>query len=274
MSASTSFTLLLAKSCEDAGNPPFAATLEGHTLAVLESFRTMFGTFDVPSRLAGQWLDFFDLQAEVLPAFQINALFACLLHDIGKANSGFQAMIRRKGRQLVRHEHLTAVLLQCPELRQWINAAKDADIDIITSTVLGHHLKAEPQNKNFAAYQSGVDQSRFSLDVKSLTALLHSLASKVTELPAPPPAFSFPERWDFFRDNPGSVLREQAEKGLKKFHRALGRDEPRLGLLMAVRAALIVSDSAGSGLPRVGEHGFLIKNLYVSVELSNFQDNP
>ncbi|WP_339137171.1 MAG: CRISPR-associated helicase Cas3' [Candidatus Electrothrix sp. GW3-4] len=253
MGTANTFTHLLAKSCEDAENPLFPATLEGHTLAVLESFRTMFGTLDVPSRLAGQWLDFFDLQAEVLPAFEMNTLFACLLHDLGKANSGFQTMIRRKGRQLVRHEHLTAVLLQCPEIRQWITATDDADIDIITSAVLGHHLKAEPQNKNFAAYQPGVDQSRFSLDGEALTALLHSLAGRVTELPAPPPAFSFPEHWDFFRDNPGSVLREQAEKGLKKFHRTLGRDEVRLRLLIAVRAALIVADSAGSGLPRVDE---------------------
>uniref|UniRef100_UPI004056957A CRISPR-associated helicase Cas3' n=1 Tax=Candidatus Electrothrix sp. TaxID=2170559 RepID=UPI004056957A len=250
MGTANTFTHLLAKSCDDAENPPFAATLEGHTLAVLESFRAMFGTFDVPSRLAGQWLDFFDLQAEVLPAFEMNTLFACLLHDLGKANSGFQTMIRRKGRQLVRHEHLTAVLLQCPEIRQWITATDDADIDIITSAVLGHHLKAEPQNKNFVEYQPGVDQSRFSLDGEALTVLLHRLADKVTELPAPSPAFSFPEHWDFFRDNPGSVLREQAEKGLKKFHRALGRDEARLRLLMAVRAALIVADSAGSGLMR------------------------
>ncbi|MCI5163311.1 MAG: CRISPR-associated helicase Cas3', partial [Candidatus Electrothrix sp. AX5] len=118
----------------------------------------------------------------------------------------------------------------------------------------GHHLQAEPQNKNFVEYQSGVDQSRFSLDADAVTGLLHSLASKVTELPAPPPVFSFPGHWDFYADNPGSELREKAEKGLKKFHRALGRDEARLRLLIAVRAALIVADSAGSGLVRVGEN--------------------
>jgi CRISPR-associated endonuclease/helicase Cas3 len=246
------FTHLLAKSCADPENPPFAATLEGHAQAVLEVFRTLFGTSTSPSRLARQWLHFFGLQPEHLPVFQINTLSACLLHDLGKANSGFQTMIRRKGRQLVRHEHLTAVLLHCQEIRQWLSAAEGMDIDIITSAVLGHHLKAKPQGRNFAEYL--VDRSRFSLDREAVTALLRPLASTVPELPDAPAAFSLPEHWDFHADNHGSELRGQAEKALKKFHRALGRDEKRLRLLIAVRSALIVADSAGSGLVRVGEN--------------------
>lgn len=250
------FKHLLAKSCEDSDNPPLAATLEGHTQAVLNAFRTLFGTIDSPSRLAMQWLDFFLLPRSAFPTFYINGLFSCLLHDMGKANSGFQEMIRRKGRQLVRHEHLSAVFLQCPEIQQWIISTKDADADVIRSCVLGHHLKAKPQNNDFADYMSGVDQSRFSLDVALVTQKYLDLALSVPEISEMPSSLSLPERWNFDKDNPGTVLKDQAATKLKKYKRTLQRNPEQHQLLIATRAALIVADSAGSGLVREGKDIF------------------
>jgi len=247
------FTHLLAKSCPDPEKPPEAATLAGHTKAVLRAFRLLFGTVAEPTRLSRQWFSFFGLPDSRKPMFFSTSLLACLLHDIGKAGSCFQNMIRHQGRQLVRHEHLSAVLLNCPELRRWLEETPNVDIDILISTVLGHHLKAEPRNRNLAEYLHGVDHSRFYLDGKALTKLLHEMSGWVEELPPPYTSFPFPEQWDFFKHNRGYELLELTKKNLKLFHRTLRGDELRLHLLMAARAALIISDSAGSGLSRTEE---------------------
>lgn len=248
------FTHLLAKSCLDPENPPEPATLAGHTQAVLLAFRHLFGAVAKPTRLCRQWFAFFGLPTASIPVFFTTTLLACLLHDIGKAGSGFQNMIRRKSRQIIRHEHFSAVLLNSPELRLWIEETANADIDILISAVLGHHLKAKPKNKHLAENLSDVDYSRFALDGKALADLLFSMCDWIEELSPPHLSFAFPEQWDFRQDNLGGDLLELTKKNLKLFHRTLKRDASRLHLLMAVRAALIVSDSAGSSLTRTGEN--------------------
>jgi len=257
------FTHLLAKGCPDPENPPYAATLAGHTKAVVQAFKHLFGTVAEPTRLCRQWFTFFGLPDTPSPVFFATTLLACMFHDIGKAGSAFQDMIRRKGRQLVRHEHFSAVLLHCQEPRRWLEEASNADIDILISAVLGHHLKAEPRNQNLAEYLPCVDYSRFSLDGEALTELLREMSGWTRELPLPHTSFSFPKQWDFLQDNRSRELLELTKKNLKRFHRILGCDESRLHLLMAVRTALIISDSAGSGLTRTGEDiGLWLNNAF------------
>jgi CRISPR-associated endonuclease/helicase Cas3 len=247
------YTHLLAKSCSDPENPPYAATLAGHTKTVLLAFKCLFGTAAEPTRLCRQWFVFFGLSENIIQVFFTTTRLACLFHDIGKAGSGFQSMIRRKGQQLIRHEHFSAILLHCPELRRWIEKTPNADIDIVISAVLGHHLKADPRNNNLAENLLGIDYSRFFLNSEALTELLREICGSVEELPPLQESFSCPQQWDFFKDDQGYELLEVTKKNLKVFHRILGRDESRQHLLMAARAALIVSDSAGSGLTRTGE---------------------
>ena len=257
------FTHLLAKSCPDPENPPFEATLEGHTLAVIRSFQALFGARDQPSRLADQWLKLFKLTRDRFPAFFLNGLTSCLIHDLGKANSGFQAMIRRKGKQQFRHEHLSAIFLFAVELKEWIAEIDNVDGRIIVSTVLGHHLKAAPRNRNFAQSLDG-GRTRFSLDINLLAEVLSSMSDAVPELDKSPAALTLPEKWNLGRaGGAGTELKEQAERLLKKFDRTLKKDTELLRLLLAVRAGFILADSAGSGLVREGrkieswlEHAF------------------
>lgn len=250
------FKHLLAKSCEDPENPPFEATLVGHTQAVIEAFRALFGAIDQPTRLSLQWLNFFNLPKSIFNLFFLNGLAACVLHDLGKAVSGFQSMIRRMGRQQLRHEHVSAIFLLSPGIRDWIKSIDSLNERIILSAILGHHLKAIPRNRDFACYLEGIDQPRFSLDTDLLEKNLSELTAQVPELPGRPDVVLLPEKWnldDEKKINDGMELHQNAKELLKKFDRALKNDKKLHCLLMAVRSGLILADSAGSGLVREGK---------------------
>lgn len=249
------FKHLLAKSSADPDDPPEAATLVGHTKAVLASFQVMFGETDTtPSLLGRQWLHFFKLAEDDFPAFWQNGLLACLFHDLGKANQDFQNMVRgRRGGQLVRHEHLGAVFLMCPELREWFQKTPGVAQDIVMSAVAGHHLKAAPRNRDFAEYLPGTDRQRFSVSPSGVAAAIHGAIPNHPLFRSLPPALSIPEKWNFASGAQGGILRDETRESLGKFHRLLRKEAHLLQLLSAVRSGLIVTDSAGSGLVREGK---------------------
>jgi CRISPR-associated endonuclease/helicase Cas3 len=85
---------------------------------------------------------------------------ACLCHDLGKANDGFQKMVRgdiSPTQQPVRHELLSALLLsQNGSVREWAlsllsNGGRYADGDLLLECVIGavggHHLKLDEEWK-------------------------------------------------------------------------------------------------------------------------------
>ena len=56
-------------------------------------------------------------------------------------------MVRKKRKdQVIRHEHLSALLISLPEVRQWLQNPPEsipkADFELARLLVLGHHLKA------------------------------------------------------------------------------------------------------------------------------------
>lgn len=243
-----------AKRPKDPKAPHDAETLHGHSKAVCDAFQTMFGERQEPTRLGLRWLAFFGVASKDWELFWTCVLIACMLHDMGKSNSGFQDMLLNKGPQLIRHEHLSALLLCLPELQTWIEA-NNVDHGIILSAVLCHHLKAEIRNANLLA------------DMEPDRALFHVAPAPVNELLtmgaqflpiAPPTLTSIPQSWDL------NVLKDDAKGGsdspsglwltcknsLRRLHKQLRKKENRKRLLMAVRSALIVADSAGSGLLR------------------------
>ena len=249
------FKHLLAKSCDDPENPPEAATLVGHTKAVLEAFKTLFGhAADQKSNLARRWLNFFKLSDEDFQNFYINGLLSCLFHDLGKANNGFQEMARSKGAQLVRHEHLSGLFLLCKETQEWCRKIPGTDHRLILSAVICHHLKAAPRNKNFAAYLSHTDIKRFSVSPGGVMSTLKNAIQNHIDFPLFPTSLSLPEKWNFENEQKeGTQLRNAAQDLLMKFHRELRKNNELHRLLRAVRSALIIADSAGSGLVREGK---------------------
>ena len=249
------FKHLLAKSTENPDDPEYGATLAGHTEAVIRSFKSLFGNSDNPTRLALRWLNFFQLSDNDFQVFYINALLSCLFHDLGKANSGFQGMARRRGKQLVRHEHLSGIFLQCHEVRNLLTKIDNANADIILSAIVCHHLKAAPRNHDFAEYLPGTDNQRFSVYPDKLLSILQKVVQDLKEVCLTIPALSIPYKWNFDDEHGlGTELRKQAKDALTRFYRKLKRGHQLHRLLMSVRAGLIIADSAGSGLVREGKN--------------------
>lgn len=240
--------MLLAKTPQKRDDPQHEETLLGHSQNVVESFECMFGNAGSPTRLTEQWLRFFKLEGS--EQFLVNGLAACILHDIGKANSGFQEAIKHPGNtQVIRHEHLSGLLLWLPEIKQWLATIPNLDVEVVISAVICHHLKAKSEEfpKKF------LDRYRFQIYANGVNVLLKLLGKKLNV--APLPEMDLPESWSFSGEDgfcdPYS-LGEELKEALYRFKKSL-TDERYRRLLMAVRTALIEADGAGSGLVREGK---------------------
>lgn len=201
--------------------------------------------------------------------FMLNLLVACLFHDIGKANEGFvKALGGKRNSQVIRHEHLSALILQLPAVKSWLASNPLIDHEVVTAAVLGHHLKAAlndfPSVPNGA--QSPVcDLYLHSLDVQNILSEVSRLASL-----APPPlldggdlAIYSPtlEAWS------GSISDIQELEGYLSisFSNCGVADADRRQMLAAVRLAVIIADSVASATVRenVDVFSWLDDNLHL-----------
>jgi len=126
--------LLLAKSMESPWKGAY--TLTGHTASVVEAVTTLID--ELGDGLIAQ----FGL-SQSRETLRATARLAAFLHDLGKANDHFQAVVRRlknpmEHPQLMRHEALSVLLAW--ELRDWL-ATGDGNIRIAIAAAGGHHLK-------------------------------------------------------------------------------------------------------------------------------------
>ncbi|MDE0219874.1 MAG: CRISPR-associated helicase Cas3' [Spirochaetaceae bacterium] len=233
---------LLAKSGQD------APTLPRHCADVVAAFDALFGTAHGPSYLGRQWLRFFSLDPEAFPRFYANGVASCALHDLGKANDAFQATLERSGKQFIRHEHLSALVLDSPGYSAWLSSGS-ADPDVVVSAVLGHHLKAswgQRQGRAFRGLSNPVlngESMRVLFDHADFEAVLR-LAKCKAALPdsASPVDGASADTWD----------EEQVAQCAQSLRRRAKRmkqrgDSPDLWqMTRAVKTALIVADSVGS----------------------------
>ena len=70
---------------------------------------------------------------------------AAAAHDWGKANDGFQAAVQKSGDQVIRHEHLSGLLLFDKAILAWLRWAQ-LDATVILSAVISHHVKSGQKN--------------------------------------------------------------------------------------------------------------------------------
>lgn len=241
---------LLAKSKK--GN--VEVTLEAHLLDTEKAAQLIFS---LDGRWGKNWCRFFNIKSEELQQkFLLNLRVAALFHDIGKANEDFYQAVIASGfkPQTLRHEHLSALILCLPEVCQWLAQNSRLDINVITAAVLSHHLKASKEGtttSNGKSYKWCQPQGKSSLELylnhpevirilKRIAEIANLDSKSLPFLPKTP--WSNNTLW-----NKAFVTGTNAGDD---FEDDIQEDRERRSLLVAVKAALIVSDAAASGLVR------------------------
>jgi CRISPR-associated endonuclease/helicase Cas3 len=227
---------ILAKTPKDKNNVQYGETLSGHSECVAESFRTMFGDKGNETRLKKEWFRFFKLDEVMTDKFYTTGIAACYLHDIGKANNWFQSLVSGKGRvpQAIRHEHLSGLILWNEKIKAELQKQENLDYEILLSAVIGHHLKSEYEN---FCNKTDADVNSLKINVTAIEDLLKKVIKD-------PYGFNVQENWIYDDEE------WMGTKDLKKHVRKIKETLKEKNLLLAVRAALILADSAGSGLAR------------------------
>lgn len=252
-------------------------TLIEHTADVVVAFRSLFGSEERPTALARRWLAFFRLGEADLRPFLRSGLLSCRVHDWGKANTGFAAMLSRTGAQSVRHEVVSALILTHPSMWAWLGGIAGVDLPVVLAAVAGHHLKAaEPEGwtepAQFGATQAGPDAADFALTwhhpkVRDHVAALAEEFGITEPLPE-----GVPTTWSIRKPRPGAAdYRAGRERACKLLRRL--RDEiedcpatPRARMLRAVRSALIAADAAGSALFRAHDEAGWSRDVHKHIQ--------
>jgi len=205
--------------------------------------------FRLDRRWGQNWCRFFKLNdAEAQAGFLLNLRVAALFHDIGKANEDFYRAVKEKGfvTQTLRHEHLSALILCLPEVRQWLAQNALLNVDVMTAAVLSHHLKAALDGDwKWCQPRTLKSSLKLYLQHSEVDAILQRVkeAAQLSEIPElPKVCWANQEPWvEAFRFGKGRAVRFRLEAK---------RDPKTLALLLAVKAGVIVADSAASGLFR------------------------
>lgn len=261
------FDYLLAKSypdCAAGAAPPAYARLLPHLRFVEDAGRAIVDA--VGKKILRQ----LDLDPEVwLSRLQRALPVACLCHDIGKANDGFQRMVRNKipaTQQPARHELLSALLLADEEssVRAWALRLLSEDgqhtdpedlLECVIGAVGGHHLKLDEEWKkaSIALRDGGCDTSLQMLLTHSELKNLFG-ESVTTEV-----CFSLIE------GKPNSLKDRHLpfKFGSRYFKDRLKNDPEWWRLAAALKALTAAADVAGSALSpeKVTPHKWVRANL-------------
>lgn len=220
-------------------------TLPGHSLCVLNAAKFLFGQVEEPTPLAINWLRFFGLPQHFSDNLLHNLFLAAVLHDIGKANADFQDALCRRGEQVFRHEHLSALLLWESPLKKWMGVNSRVSPKVVVAAIVSHHYKVNHQT--FATPLLPMRGTSLFIDHPDFAATLR-LAEPL--LGPMPPLNALPRNYTPFANLEEVQGRFLADFG--HFKRTLHEGEPPHRLLLAVKAALVAADAAGSGLWREG----------------------
>ncbi len=217
-----------------------------HSEAVLHASELLFGRKDSPTPLGKSWLRFFGLDWTSLRPFLRNLRLSCLLHDLGKANDGFQRAVRRRGEQKMRHEHLSALIAASDPLRGWMKAADDIDAEIVQAAIASHHSKASHKGMGGLLVE-GSPIIRVEVGAREFAQCLERASGDLDMVT--PTNLDGLSTWDRAR-----VEREAYEFKLRarRLKQSMRVDSVRRRLVVAVKAALVSADAAASGLTREG----------------------
>lgn len=175
----------------------------------------------------------------------LNLQIAALFHDIGKCSESFYSAVTYADRsgQAIRHEHLSSLILNLPEIIGWLKMNQSVNLDLVTAAVLSHHLKAD--ESSFCQPSAGSEPRKripLFLDHPEINRIFQRI-SEIASLPdVPILCYSHldltQKSWDFAHGEVVDRARQLIRK-LRTTH-ALGNE------IAAVKAALILSDSVSS----------------------------
>jgi len=257
--------LLLAKSMDKPWKAAYGLT--GHTADVVEAVTTLIDELD--NGLVQQ----FGL-SQSLEDLKATAQLAAFLHDLGKANDHFQAVVRKLKNpmeypQLMRHEALSVLLAW--EMRDWLSTGK-GDFQVALAAAGGHHLKlggeAGKQTDEVGAIRdSGVDKWTrgdclwLYTNHKHFIGLLN-YGQKVCGLDATIPA-NLPTTWSV------TDLKQQQKALIRAF---VSWDTDPV-FTAVVKALLVAGDTSGSALPanNVEIRGWIEKQIQYTLTEAELQ---
>jgi CRISPR-associated endonuclease/helicase Cas3 len=249
--------MLLAKSKREGQKP---VSLEKH---LLDTDEAAYYIFRLDERLGKNWCRFFKISTpEQQRRFLLNLQVAALFHDIGKANEDFIVAVQSPGfpPQTLRHEHLSALILCLPEVRDWLGHNPDLDLDIITGAVLSHHLKAcnddktSPNGENYEWGQpkkTNMTKIKLYLTHPEVTTILRRI-DRVANLPSHSLPALLHKEWSE-SDSIWDKALADGFSAASKLKKSIAKNENRKLLLAAVKAGLIAADGVASGLVREGK---------------------
>lgn len=182
---------------------------------------------------------------------------ACLCHDLGKANEGFQEMVtgkRHPTQQPARHELLSALLLEdkTSPFRAWaleMLKGEDEDetmmlLDCVIGAVAGHHLKMD---KN---WQKAMLALRGGCGLKLNMLLTHPDMQNVFK-----GLLSEEVRFSLVKDEPNYLGSRQLRFNVNsnRWCARLMKDAEWWRFAAAIKALLMAADVAGSAMAPAGE---------------------
>lgn len=183
---------------------------------------------------------------------------ACLCHDLGKANEGFQEMVTGKRdtkQQPARHELLSALLLEdkTSPFRDWaLELLKEGNedeaemlLDCVIGAVAGHHLKMDQE------WQKAALALRNACGLKLNMLLTHPDMQGLFKRQM----LSHEIQFSLVKDEPTYLGSRQFRFNIdsNNWRRRLNQDAAWWRFAAAIKALLMAADVAGSAMAPAGE---------------------
>nr|AHZ45660.1 CRISPR-associated helicase Cas3 [uncultured bacterium] len=234
---------LLAKSRQGDGPLLPSQTLPGHLADVYNAARAVLAA-TAADQLRALGLS----EAPFRGRLERCVLLAAAAHDLGKANDHFQEMLAgRRQRQGLRHEWVTVLMLEAPELGGWLRPAAGDDVDwqVALWAVAGHHPAYGRPSPPRTPVEGGGRALTAFLGHDDFAACLGRLREWFGL--GPPPALA-DRAWPLVgRDNVFDRIFRWFQAGTRVWAGMGGADRR---LVAAVKDCLVAADVAGSALPR------------------------